>query len=61
METKTERRKLNRIKAALAETGHNGIWLAEQRSTLKFCTLKYLPFRYCLHIDTRKYNYGEVY
>ena len=30
METKTERQKLNRIKAILAETGHTGKWLAEQ-------------------------------
>ena len=30
METKTERQKLNRIKAVLAETGHTGKWLAEQ-------------------------------
>ena len=45
MEAKTERRKLNGIKATLAETGHTGIWLAEQRSPLKFCTLKYLPYR----------------
>ena len=29
METKTERQKLNRIKAVLAETGHTGKWLAE--------------------------------
>ena len=30
METKTERQKLNRIKAVLAETGHTDKWLAEQ-------------------------------
>lgn len=30
METKTERQKLNRIKAVLAETGHTGKWLVEQ-------------------------------
>lgn len=30
MDTKTERQKLNRIKAVLAETGHTGKWLAEQ-------------------------------
>lgn len=29
METKTERLKLNRIKAVLAETEHTGKWLAE--------------------------------
>lgn len=28
--TKEERRKLNRIKVVLAETGHTGKWLAEQ-------------------------------
>lgn len=30
MQTKTERQKLNRIKAVLAETGHTGKWLAKQ-------------------------------
>ena len=30
MTTKEEARKLNRIKAVLAETGHTGKWLAEQ-------------------------------
>ena len=30
MGTKTERQKLNRIKAVLTETGHTGKWLAEQ-------------------------------
>ena len=43
METKTERQKLNRIKAALAETGHTGKWLAEQLgkdpvTVSKWCT-----------------------
>ena len=43
METKTERQKLNRIKAVLAETGHTGKWLAEQLgkdpvSVSKWCT-----------------------
>lgn len=32
MTTKEETRKLNRIKAVLAETGHTGKWLAEQLS-----------------------------
>ena len=30
MEAKVERKKINRIKAVLAETGHTGKWLAEQ-------------------------------
>ena len=30
MTTKEETRKLNRIKAVLAETGHTGKWLVEQ-------------------------------
>lgn len=30
MTTKEDTRKLNRIKAALAEIGHTGKWLAEQ-------------------------------
>ena len=43
METKTERKKLNRIKAVLAETGHTGKWLAEQLgkdpvTVSKWCT-----------------------
>lgn len=43
METKTERQKLNRIKAVLAETGHTGKWLAEQLgkdpvTVSKWCT-----------------------
>lgn len=43
METKTERQKLNRIKAVLAETGHTGKWLAEQlgkdpATVSKWCT-----------------------
>lgn len=29
MMIRTERQKLNRIKAVLAETGHTGKWLAE--------------------------------
>ena len=43
MDTKTERQKLNRIKAVLAETGHTGKWLAEQLgkdpvTVSKWCT-----------------------
>lgn len=43
METKTERQKLNRIKAVLAETVHTGKWLAEQLgkdpvTVSKWCT-----------------------
>ena len=43
METKTERLKLNRIKAVLAETGHTGKWLAQQLgkdpvTVSKWCT-----------------------
>ena len=43
MEVKTERQKLNRIKAVLAETGHTGKWLAEQLgkdpvTVSKWCT-----------------------
>lgn len=43
MGTKTERQKLNRIKAVLAETGHTGKWLAEQLgkdpvTVSKWCT-----------------------
>lgn len=43
MELKTERPKLNRIKAVLAETGHTGKWLAEQLgkdpvTVSKWCT-----------------------
>lgn len=43
MELKTERPKLNRIKAVLAETGHTGKWLAAQLgkdpvTVSKWCT-----------------------
>ena len=43
MDTKSERQKLNRIKAVLAETGHTGKWLAEQLgkdpvTVSKWCT-----------------------
>ena len=53
METKTERQKLNRIKAVLAETGHTGKWLAEQlgKDTVtvsKWCTNTSQPDLYTL-------------
>lgn len=65
METKTERLKLNRIKAVLAETGHTGKWLAEQLgkdpvTVSKWCTNTSQPDLYTLQkiadllkIDTR--------
>ncbi len=54
METKTERLKLNRIKAVLAETGHTGKWLAEQlgkdpATVSKWCTNAAQPDLYTLH------------
>ena len=54
METKTERQKLNRIKAALAETGHTGKWLAEQLgkdpvTVSKWCTNTSQPDLYTLN------------
>ena len=54
METKTERKKLNRIKAVLAETGHTGKWLAEQLgkdpvTVSKWCTNTSQPDLYTLH------------
>ncbi|MCM1141079.1 MAG: helix-turn-helix domain-containing protein [Muribaculum sp.] len=53
METKTERLKLNRIKAVLAETGHTGKWLAEQLgkdpvTVSKWCTNTSQPDLYTL-------------
>ncbi len=53
METKTERQKLNRIKAVLAETGHTGKWLAEQLgkdpvTVSKWCTNSSQPDLYTL-------------
>lgn len=53
METKTERQKLNRIKAVLAETGHTGKWLAEQLGKdpvtgSKWCTNTSQPDLYTL-------------
>ena len=54
METKTERQKLNRIKAVLAETGHTSKWLAEQLgkapvTVSKWCTNTSQPDLYTLH------------
>lgn len=54
METKTERQKLNRIKAVLAETGHTGKWLAEQLgkdpvTVSKWCTNTSQHDLYTLH------------
>ena len=54
METKTERLKLNRIKAVLAETGHTGKWLAEQldkdpATVSKWCTNTSQPDLYTLN------------
>ena len=53
METKTERKKLKRIKAVLAETGHTGKWLAEQLgkdpvTVSKWCTKISQPDLYTL-------------
>lgn len=53
METKTERQKLNRIKAVLAETGHTGKWLAQQLgkdpvTVSKWCTNTSQPDLYTL-------------
>ena len=55
METKTERQKLNRIKAVLAETGHTGKWLAEQLgkdpvTVSKWCTNTSQPDLYTLNM-----------
>ena len=54
MEVKTERQKLNRIKAVLAETGHTGKWLAEQLgkdpvTVSKWCTNTSQPDLYTLN------------
>lgn len=54
MNTKTERQKLNRIKAVLAETGHTGKWLAEQLgkdpvTVSKWCTNTSQPDLYTLN------------
>ena len=65
MEVKTERQKLNRIKAVLAETGHTGKWLAEQLgkdpvTVSKWCTNTSQPDLYtlvevskCLKVNAR--------
>ncbi|MBD5288123.1 MAG: helix-turn-helix transcriptional regulator [Bacteroides sp.] len=58
METKTERQKLNRIKAVLAETGHTGKWLAEQLgkdpvTVSKWCTNTSQPDLYTLNEISR--------
>ena len=54
MTTKEEARKLNRIKAVLAETGHTGKWLAEQlgkdpATVSKWCTNTSQPDLYTLY------------
>lgn len=54
MTTKEERRKLNRIKIVLAETGHTGKWLAEQlgkdpATVSKWCTNTSQPDLYTLN------------
>ena len=54
MNTKTERPKLNRIKAVLAETGYTGKWLAEQVgkdpvTVSKWCTNTSQPDLYTLN------------
>lgn len=65
MTTKEETRKLNRIKAVLAETGHTGKWLAEQlgkdpATVSKWCTNTSQPDLHTLqkiadilHVDNR--------
>ena len=71
MNTKTERQKLNRIKAVLAETGHTGKWLAEQLgkdpvTVSKWCTNTSQPDLYTLKeiaslldIDIRDLLFGD--
>lgn len=61
MTTKTERQKLNRIKAVLAETGHTGKWLAEQlgkdpATVSKWCTNTAQPDLYTLQIISELVN-----
>lgn len=65
MTTNVDTRKLNRIKAVLAETGHTGKWLAEQlgkdpATVSKWCTNTSQPDLYTLQkiadilqVDTR--------
>lgn len=43
METNTERLKLNRIKAVLAETDHTGKWLAERLDKDPVTVFKWSP------------------
>ena len=52
--TTTDKLKLNRIKAVLAETGYTNKWLAEQLgrdpvTVSKWCTTSSLPDLYTLH------------
>ena len=59
METKTEKLRLNRIKAVLAETGYTNKWLAEQLgkdpvTVSKWCTNTSQPDLYTL------YRIGEL-
>lgn len=73
METKTERLKLNRIKAVLAETGHTGKWLAEQldkdpATVSKWCTNASQPDLYTiaqiahlLGVDSRDLLASKLY
>ena len=61
MEVKTERQKLNRIKAVLAETGHTGKWLAEQLgkdpvTVSKWCTNTSQPDLYTLNSIAKLLN-----
>ena len=54
MEPKTERQKLNRIKAVLAETCHTGKWLAERLgkdpvTVSRLCTNPSQPDLYTLN------------
>ena len=66
MNTKTERQKLNRIKAVLAETGHTGKWLAEQLgkdpvTVSKWCTNTSQPDLYTLTEIARLLNLDTRY
>lgn len=63
LETKTERQKLNRIKAVLAETGHTGKWLAKQLgkapvTVSKWCTNTSQPDLYTLRHLSELLNVG---
>lgn len=71
MVSKTERQKLNRIKAVLAEKGYTGKWLAEQLgkdpvTVSKWCTNTSQPDLYTLKeiaslldIDIRDLLFGD--